>query len=50
VAKLTSPSSTAVIDVPDELVERYTVAGWAAEKPKPAPKAAAKVAPKRDEK
>ena len=33
-AKLTAPNSTAVIDVPDELVERYTVAGWTAEKPK----------------
>jgi hypothetical protein len=46
VARLVSPSSTAVIDVPDELVERYTAAGWAAEKPK----AASKTAAKRDEK
>ena len=45
-ARLISASSTAVIDVPDELVERYTAAGWKAEKPKAAPKAA----PKRDEK
>ena len=37
-ARLTSPSSTAVIDVPDELVERYTVAGWVAEKPKATPR------------
>lgn len=41
-ARLTSPSSTAVIDVPNELVERYTSAGWSAEKPKAAPKATAK--------
>lgn len=45
-ARLTSPSSTAVIDVPDELAERYTAAGWVAEKPKAAPKSSAK----RDEK
>ena len=45
-ANLTAPNSTAVINVPDELVERYTVAGWVAEKPKAAPKTAAK----RDEK
>jgi hypothetical protein len=44
VARLTSPSSTAVIDVPDELVERYTAAGWVAEKPKATPRT------KRDEK
>ena len=44
-AKLTSPSSTAVIDVPDELVERYTAAGWVAEKPK-----AMRATAKRDEK
>ena len=43
-ARLTSPSSTAVIDVPDELVERYTAAGWVAEKPKATPRT------KRDEK
>jgi hypothetical protein len=42
VARLTSPSSTAVIDVPDELVERYTAAGWTAEKPKAASRASAK--------
>jgi len=47
VARLTSPSSTAVVDVPDELVDRYTAAGWKAEKPKATPRAAA---PKRDEK
>lgn len=46
-ARLTSPSSTAVIDVPDELAERYTAAGWVAEKPKREP---AKAAPKRSEK
>ena len=34
-ARLVSPSSTAVIDVPDELVGRYEVAGWTAEKSKP---------------
>jgi hypothetical protein len=34
VARLISPSSTAVIDVPDELVGRYEAAGWKAEKPK----------------
>jgi hypothetical protein len=45
VAKLTAPNSTAVIDVPDELVERYTAAGWVAEKPKTTRSAA-----KRDEK
>ena len=45
-AKLTLANSTAVIDVPDELVERYTAAGWTAEKPKAAPKAT----PKREEK
>lgn len=33
-ARLTSPTSTAVIDVPDELVGRYEAAGWKAEKPK----------------
>jgi hypothetical protein len=44
VARLTAPNSTAVIDVPDELVERYTAAGWVAEKPK------ATRAAKRDEK
>lgn len=43
-ARLTSSSSTAVIDVPDELVERYTAAGWVAEKPKATPRT------KRDEK
>ena len=41
-ARLTSPSSTAVIDVPDELVERYTAAGWVAEKPKATTRATAK--------
>jgi len=45
-AKLTVPNSTAVIDVPDELVERYTAAGWTADKPK----ATTKAATKRDEK
>ncbi|WDF34550.1 hypothetical protein PTW37_06530 [Arthrobacter agilis] len=32
--RLTSPSSTAVIDVPDELVGRYEASGWKTEKPK----------------
>ena len=41
-ARLTLANSTAVIDVPDELAERYTAAGWTAEKPKPAPKPATK--------
>jgi hypothetical protein len=45
VAKLTAPNSTAVADVPDELVERYTAAGWTAEKPK-----AQRSTAKRDEK
>lgn len=31
-ARLTAPGSTAVADVPDELVERYTAAGWVAVK------------------
>lgn len=36
---LTSPSSTATIDLPEELVERYEQAGWVrAEKPKTAAK------------
>ncbi|MBP3044883.1 hypothetical protein KKR91_01165 [Arthrobacter jiangjiafuii] len=43
-AKLTTPNSTAVVDVPDELVARYVADGWLEEKPKAAPKAA----PKRD--
>ena len=43
--RLTSPSSTAVIDVPDELAERYTAAGWVAEKPK-----TTRATAKRDEK
>lgn len=49
-ARLTLANSTAVIDAPDELVERYTAAGWTAEKPKPAPKAAPKATAKREEK
>ena len=44
-ARLVSPNSTAVIDVPDELVERYTAAGYTAEKPK-----AQRSTAKRDEK
>lgn len=37
---LNSPNSTATIDVPEELVERYEAAGYThAEKPKATPKA-----------
>jgi hypothetical protein len=36
VTRLTLPNSTATVDVPKELVERYEKAGWTqAEKPKP---------------
>lgn len=41
-AKLTIPNSTAVVDVPDELVARYVAAGWLESKPKATPKAALK--------
>lgn len=37
-ALLTTPSSTAVVNVPDELVERYKAAGWVEQKPKRAKK------------
>lgn len=37
-AKLTVPNSTAVVDVPDELVDRYTAVGWVEQKPKKAEK------------
>ncbi len=39
-ARLTTSSSTAVIDVPDELVERYVAAGWTKVEPKAAKPAA----------
>jgi hypothetical protein len=36
VTVLNAPNSTATVDVPQELVERYEAAGWTqAEKPKP---------------
>ncbi|MBM7847466.1 hypothetical protein JOE65_000694 [Arthrobacter roseus] len=43
-AKLKAPNSTAVVDVPDELVGRYEAAGWVAVKePKPASKSTQKL-------
>ena len=39
-ARLSQANSTAVIDVPDELVEKFTAAGWVEAKP-------AKAEPKR---
>lgn len=42
-AKLTTATSTAVIDVPDELVARYEAGGWVSvEKQKPTRKPAEK--------
>jgi hypothetical protein len=39
VTVLTAPSSTATIDLPEDLVERYEQAGWVrAEKPKTGPR------------